>query len=177
MRALKIGALVVPYLAAVVAANLLVNHFGPTAVPYISFGLIGAVLIFRDRFADLVGPRRVAAQTALIVAGAVLTWLVNRNAAVIAEASVIAFAASEAVEGTLYFAIRRRPWLERAPLSATAGAAVDSVLFISLAFGFSLPIAFAQFVAKVAGAYLWARLIQVVRGDSVPARDSQTELA
>ena len=178
MRSVKIGALVVPYLAAVVAANLLVNHFGPTSAPYIAFGLIGAVLIFRDRFADIVGVRRVIAQAALIATGALLTYLINQDAAVIAKASVIAFAASEAVEGTLYFAMRQWPWLERAPLSATGGALVDSVLFISIAFGFSFPIVFAQFCAKVAGAYLWARLIQGVRRQrEVLPRDSQTELA
>lgn len=164
VRSLKLGALVVPYLAAIVAANLIVNHYGPTSTPYVAFGLIGAVLIFRDRFADVIGPRRIVAQASLIAAGALLTWLVDRNAVTVAEASVVAFAASEAVEGTLYFAIRHRPWLERAPLSATAGGAVDSVLFIAIAFGFSLPIAFAQFVAKVAGAYLWAHLIGSVRG-------------
>ena len=163
MRVLKLGALVAPYLVAVVAANLLLKHFGPTAAPYIAFGLIGAVLIFRDQFADLVGPQRLAAQTGLIAAGAILTYLLNQDAAAIAKASVIAFAASEAVEGTLYYGIRKRPWLDRAPLSATAGALVDSVLFISIAFGFTFSIVFAQFVAKVAGAYLWAQAIQAVK--------------
>lgn len=178
MRALKTGALVVPYLAAVVAANLLLNHYGPTAAPYIAFGLIGAVLIFRDKFADLVGPRRVLAQSALIAAGALITFLLNQDAASIAKASVIAFAASEAVEGTIYYLNRNRPWLERAPLSAVFGAAVDSVLFISIAFGFSFQIAFLQFVAKVAGAYVWALVIGYVRGKrAVLPGDAQTELA
>lgn len=178
MRIIKPALLVIPYLGCVVAANLLVNHFGPTSAPYIAFALIGAVLIFRDKFADIVGPRRVLAQSALIGAGALLTYLINQDAAVIAKASVIAFAASEAIEGTLYYGIRKRPWLERAPLSATAGAAVDSVLFISIAFGFSWPIVFGQFCAKVAGAYLWARVIQGIRRRrAVPAGDTQAELA
>lgn len=160
MRNLKIAGLVVPFLAAVVAANLIVKHYGPTSTPYVSFVLIGAALIFRDKFADMVGVKRIAAQASLIAAGALLTFLVNQDAALIAKASVVAFAASEAVEGTVYFLRRHRPWLERAPFSATFGAAVDSVLFITIAFGFSFTIAFAQFVAKVAGGYMWAWLIQ-----------------
>lgn len=178
MRALKIGALVVPYLAAIVAANLLVNHLGPTYSPVIAFFLIAAVLIFRDQFADVVGPRRWFIQAGLILAGAVLTWICNPDAAQIAKASVIAFAASESVEAVAYYAMRHRPWMDRAPLSATLGAAVDSVLFITIAFGFNWQIAFAQFVAKVAGAYLWAKLIDTRKERrAVLPRDTQTELA
>lgn len=171
-RYVKAAILVLPFLAAVVAANLIVNHYGPSSTPYVAFGLIGAALIFRDKFADLVGPQRILAQGALIGAGALLTYLINQDAALIAKASVIAFAASEAVEGTIYYLIHKRPWMERAPLAATAGAAVDSVLFITIAFGFSFQIAFAQFVAKVAGGFLWAWLIGQVRGRRASAEIS-----
>lgn len=165
MRALKIGALVVPYLAAVVAANLLVKHFGATYSPVIAFFAIAAILIFRDQFADLVGQRWLAQflQLGLIGVGALLTYLFNQDAALIAKASVIAFAASETSEQIIYFLLRRRPWMDRAPFSAVVGAAVDSVLFITIAFGFTFTIAFAQFTAKVAGAWLWARAIQAVK--------------
>ena len=184
MRLIKIGALVALYLAAVVAANLLVTHFGPSSAPYIAFGLIGGVLIFRDQFSDAIGvrpgnvwnPRLVAVQVALIAAGAILTFLLNQNAAQIAKASVIAFAASEVIEGAVYLGLRHRPWMDRAPISATCGAAVDSVLFISIAFGFAFPIVFGQFVAKTAGGWFWARLIGL-RKREVLSRDSQTELA
>lgn len=168
----------IPYLCVVTAANLLVNHYGPSWSPYIAFFLVAAALIFRDQFADLVGPRRILAQAVLIGAGAGLTFLLNQNAVQIAKASVIAFAASESVEGTLYYMMRKRPWMERAPLSACAGAAVDSVLFISIAFGFSLPIAFAQWTAKCWGGWLWARVIKRFKErDAVLPRDAQTELA
>lgn len=180
MRALKIGALVVPYLAAIVAANLLVKHFGPTYSPVIAFFAIAAVLIFRDQFADMVGQRRTAQllQFGLIAAGALLTYLFNQDAAQIAKASVIAFAASETTEQAIYFLLRHRPWMDRAPLSAVFGAAVDSVLFITIAFGFNWQIAFAQFTAKVAGAWLWARVIQAVKEHrAVLPRDTPTELA
>jgi len=168
MRALKIGALVVPYLGAVVAANLLVNHFGPSWSPVIAFFAVAAVLIFRDSFADLVGQRWLAQvlQLSLIGAGALLTYLFNQDAALIAKASVIAFAASEMTEQVFYLLMRGRPWMDRAPLSALVGAAVDSVLFISIAFGFNFRLVFAQWCAKVAGAWLWARAIQTMKSRS-----------
>lgn len=180
LRLLKTGALVVPYLAAVVAANLLVNHFGAKWSPVIAFVAVAAVLIFRDQFADLVGQRSTAQllQFGLIAAGALLTWLFNQDAAQIAKASVIAFAASETTEQAVYFLLRRRPWMDRAPTSAVFGAAVDSALFITIAFGFNFTIAFAQFTAKVAGAWLWARATQTVKERrEVPARDTHAELA
>ena len=146
MRALKLGALALPYLVAVVGANLIVKHYGASSTPYVAFFLVAAALIFRDQFADMVGYQRVLIQLALI-----------------AKASVIAFTASEIIEGGLYIAWHKRPWMDRAPGSAAVAAAVDSVLFISIAFGFTFSIAFAQWVAKVAGAWLWARVIQEVR--------------
>lgn len=120
-------------------------------------------MILRDAFADLVGPRRAVAQLALIAAGAVLTYLLNQDAVKIAIASVVAFAASESVEAVVYVALRDRPWMTRAPVSACIGAAVDSVLFITLAFGFSFQLAFLQWVAKTAGGWFWAQLIDLAK--------------
>ena len=170
-------ALVPAYLAAIVGANLLVNHLGATYSPVIAFFLVAAVLIFRDQFADLVGPRRWITQAALMLVGAALTWVANPGARQVALASVVAFGASEATEAVAYYTMRARPWMDRAPLSATLGAAIDSVLFITIAFGFNWQIAFAQFAAKTAGGYLWAKSIEGVRSRAVPARDTPAELA
>ena len=169
---MRAAAVAVPYLAAVVAANLLVNHYGPQAAPLIALVAVAAVLIFRDRFADLVGSKKRAqiAQVALIAAGAALTYAINQNARLIAEASTIAFACSELVEQTGYFLLRERPWLVRAPWSAVPGAVVDSALFISIAFGFNLWVIGAQVGCKIGGAWLWASLIDRTRSDAVLSR-------
>jgi queuosine precursor transporter len=180
MRALKIGALTVPYLTAVVAANLLVNHYGPKAAPAIAFVAVAAVLILRDQFAQLTGQRWHAQllQTALIAAGALATYLINQDAALIAKASVIAFAASETTEQIAYYVMRRRPWMEKAPYSAVLGAAVDSTLFITIAFGFDVWIVIGQFAAKIGGAWLWATVLDKTKArHAVPARDTPAELA
>jgi uncharacterized PurR-regulated membrane protein YhhQ (DUF165 family) len=180
VRALKIGALAVPYVGAVVIANLAVNHWGPKAAPAIAFVAVAAVLIFRDQFAQLTGQRWQAQllQAGLIGAGALATYLINENAALIAKASVIAFAASESTEQVAYYLMRRRPWMEKAPYSAVFGAAVDSVLFITIAFGFDGWIIVGQFAAKLGGAWLWASLIDKAKGRrAVLSRQSPTELA
>src|SRR5664279_3080639 len=72
-----------------------------------------------------------------------------------ATASVVAFSCAELGEALLYHVLRKRPWIERAPKAAVLGAAIDSLLFITIAFGFSLSTSFAQFAAKLAGALVW----------------------
>lgn len=152
--------LVVVFLAAIVAANLITTHYGPSASIYNAFFLIGLDLVTRDRLADFWGTTRWVKMGLLILVGSALSYAVNRDAATIAEASAIAFAAAEAVEATIYFVVRRRQWVERANIAATFGAAVDSLIFPTIAFGGVMwGITFGQFTAKLAGAFLWSLLI------------------
>jgi len=58
------------------------------------------------------------------------------------------------------FAKLKGSWLFRANGSNVAGAAVDSLIFPTLAFGVLMPhIVAMQFVAKIAGGALWAYVI------------------
>lgn len=162
----KIALLVSMYLAAIVAANLLITHFGPEASIVTAFALIGLDLCTRDALATWWGTTRWAKMAVLILAGSALSYLVNSNAALIAEASAIAFASSEAAEAVLYHLVRRRPWVERANIAALLGAAIDSIVFVTIAFGFSWQIVTAQSFAKIAGCFVWSLLIVRV----LPAR-------
>lgn len=159
MRALKIGALVALYLAAIVAANIITTRYGVQAVYYVAFGLIGLDLVTRDRLADFWGTTRWAKMALLIAVGGALSYWVNRDAATIAIASTIAFAGSETIEAAAYHIFRHRPWNTRAPQAATLGAITDSVLFITIAFGFSLEVIFLQIACKVFGAVAWTWII------------------
>ena len=97
---------------------------------------------------------------ALIAAGGALSYWLNRHAATIAEASMIAFAAAELCEAIVYHLLRRQRWVERAPKAALIGAAVDSVVFPTLAFsGFVFATSFGQFAAKLAGAVVWTWVV------------------
>jgi hypothetical protein len=96
----------------------------------------------------------------LIAAGGALSYWLNADAAKIALASTVAFAAAELAEAILYHVLRKQRWTERAPKAALVGAAVDSIVFPTLAFGgFVFATSFAQFAAKLAGAVVWTWVI------------------
>ena len=144
------------YAAAMTLANLSVAHFGPAISPVNAFVLIGLDLALRD----WLHVRLKAWQMlALIVAAGVLTYVLNPAAGKIAVASSAAFTAAALVDW-LTFARLRGSWLFRANGSNVAGAAVDSLIFPTLAFGALMPhIVLLQFLAKVLGGYLWAALL------------------
>lgn len=160
-RRLKVTGLVMVFLAAIIAANLITTHYGPTASIYVAFFLIGLDFITRDRLADFWGTTRWAKMIALIAAGGLLSYYVNRDAATIAIASMVAFASAEMVEAVAYHVLRRRRWTERAPQAALLAAAVDSLVFPTLAFGGTIlwSITFGQFFAKLAGAVVWTWIV------------------
>lgn len=77
----------------------------------------------------------------------------------IAVASAAAFTAAALVDWSV-FAKLTGSWLKRANASNVVGAAVDSLVFPTIAFGVLMPhIVAMQFVAKVAGGAVWAYVI------------------
>jgi hypothetical protein len=160
MRSTKVGALVALWLAAIVAANLTLTHFGPGWILPNAFFLIGLDFITRDRLADFWGTTRWLKMALMIAAGGALSYWLNRNAAQIAFASTVSFCAAELVEAIAYHLLRRQPWADRAPKAALLAAAVDSVVFPTLAFHqFVFTVSFGQFCAKLAGATFWTWVI------------------
>lgn len=156
--ALLIGA----YLAAIVAANLSIAWFGPSAAIANAFLFIALDLSSRDKLHEAWHGRELAWRMgALIASGSLLSWLVDGAAGPIALASFVAFAASATVDTLVYGALGRRPTLLKMNGSNLASAAVDSLVFPALAFGLPLlwPIVLGQFVAKVVGGALWSIVI------------------
>jgi uncharacterized PurR-regulated membrane protein YhhQ (DUF165 family) len=101
---------------------------------------------------------------ALILTGSLLAYLVTPDAGKIGLASGVAFLCSETVDALVYAAVHRWPWLERSNTSNFFGAAVDSLVFPTIAFGGVLwGVTVGQFTAKVAGALLFTLAIQRVR--------------
>ena len=144
------------YAAAMTLANLSVSAFGPAISPINAFFLIGLDLALRDWLHVRL---RVWQMGALIAGTGLLTYALNPAAGMIAVASACAFSAAALVDWAT-FAKMRGSWLFRANGSNVAGAAVDSLIFPTLAFGALMPhiVAF-QFAAKVAGGALWAALL------------------
>lgn len=144
---------IVIYAAAMIGANLSVAAFGPAVSPINAFFLIGLDLALRDHLHVRLRPAQMGA---LIAGTGLLTYLLNPAAGMIAIASSVAFTASALVDWATFSRLRGS-WMFRANGSNVAGAAVDSLIFPTLAFGALLPhIVLAQFVAKVAGGAMWA---------------------
>jgi uncharacterized PurR-regulated membrane protein YhhQ (DUF165 family) len=137
-------------------ANLSVAAFGPSVTPINAFVLIGLDLALRDWLHVRIKPLQMGG---LIIATGLITYGLNPSAGQIAIASAIAFTAAAVVDwGT--FARLKGSWLFRANGSNVAGAAVDSILFPTIAFGTIMPhIVIAQFVAKICGGLIWSLIL------------------
>lgn len=147
------------WLAALVAANLLITALGAAAAPFVAFVLIGLDLTLRDRLHDAWQGRQLPLRMGLLIgAGAGLSWAINPAAGWVGVASAVAFAAAAGVDGLVYAGLRDRPWTVRANVSNVAGAIVDSVLFLGL-IGAMGPLVLVQIAAKVAGGAVWAALL------------------
>jgi queuosine precursor transporter len=163
----------VGYIATIILANWAIQAFG--VVP-VGFGLMapagvyfaGLAFTLRDLVQEELGrPWTVAA----IVIGAAVSALVSPRFAV---ASGVAFLVSELADFAVYTPLRRRHWLAAVALSNTVGLIVDSILFLSIAFG-SLEFLAGQIVGKfwmtvLAVALLWSVRRRLAPG--VSARSS-----
>ena len=143
----------IAYAVAMTAANLLVATFGPSISPINAFFFIGLDLTLRDWLHVRLKTWQMGG---LIVGTGVLTYLLNPAAGMIAVASAIAFLVAALVDWAV-FVKTTGTWNKRVNVSNTAGAAVDSVIFPTIAFGGLMPeIVAMQFIAKVTGGAIWA---------------------
>src|ERR1043165_6652890 len=135
------------YIGTIVAANWAITTFG--AVP-VGFGLLAPAGVYfaglafglRDLLHHLAGSRVVLVA---ILSGAALAWEISGPA--VAGASALAFAVSEMLDMAVYTPLaKRRPYLA-VLASNTVGLAVDSALFLFVAFG-SLAYFWGQVVGK-----------------------------
>lgn len=154
--------IVIAYLVAIVAANLIVSVYGPAASVGTAFALIGLNITARDRLHEQWRHRRLKLKMgSLIAAGSVISYALNKDAASIAVASAVAFGSSEGVDAFVYGLMKERGWITRSNTSNIFSAAVDSVVFPTIAFGVIMPsIILAQFAAKVFGGLLWSLILR-----------------
>lgn len=153
------------FVGSIVAANLLVAHFGPWFSPINAFVLIGLDLSLRDWLHDKWRDElwRIGA---LIAAAGVISYFLNPAAGRIAVASTAAFTIAATVDALVYHRLIDARWLVRSNGSNIAGAAADSVTFPLIAFGWfpGLPAVIAlQFAAKVAGGGVWSAALAKFR--------------
>lgn len=153
--------LVAVYLTAIVAANLLVSHFGPSAAIANAFLFIGLDLSTRDQLHEQwhgrdLWPRMLA----LVVAGGLLSLLLGGSGR-IALASCLAFILAGIADTLSYRRLHRLPRLWRMNGSNVVAAALDSLCFPLLAFGWPplWGVVLGQFSAKLLGGALWALVL------------------
>lgn len=133
-RPLKGVVLSAAYLGCIVGANWAIARWG--IVP-IGFGLAAPAGVYfagfsfglRDALQESSGRSPVLA---LIFLGAWLSWLIEPQFAV---ASGVSFLFGELVDFAIYNPLRSRRWAVAVAASNVAGAVVDSLLFLWLAFG------------------------------------------
>ena len=110
----------------------------------------------------------------LIGAGGLLSYVLNRDAAQIALASTVAFVLSSSVDAVVFALLPRVGRFLRWNGTNLVGAAIDSLLFPTLAFGALIPaVVVGQYVAKVFGGVLWS----LVLIHAVPVRRSSSGAA
>jgi queuosine precursor transporter len=166
-------------LGAAIAANLIVNHYGPSSTPYVAFGLIGCDIVARDRLhLNLVGMTRWLTIGALIALGSLATYIINQGAGDIALASVVAFALALTVDTVVFQLARGLDPHRRVNVSNLFAAGTDTLIFFAIAFGLgNVPfyLLFGQFTAKVAGGAVWALFL--VRHDADELYSPEAEVA
>lgn len=154
-------AALVAFIATVYVANWLVSHYG---IVNVGFGLqapaavfsVGAAFTLRDIVHRTLGPAWVFAG---IIVGAGLSYTI---APAFATASMVAFLASETADLLVYTPLEKRSWIGAVTLSNTVGLALDSWIFLTIAFG-SLGFFWGQVVGKAWMTALTIALIALAR--------------
>jgi len=154
------------YLSAIVCANLIIAQFGSAMAIPVAFLFIGLDLTARDHLHEAWHRRGLVWKMALLIGtGSALSWFLNREAGRIALASFAAFGCAGVADAIAYGLLGDRARLLKINGSNVVSAAVDSVVFPGLAFGFPLLVGvmIGQFAAKVLGGGVWSLVIEGVR--------------
>jgi len=141
------------YIGLVILANWLASRY----VVSVGFGklapagvfCIGGVLVLRDWLQQL---RGLLWTMPLVYSAGLASWAIGDAAGwtsleKIAVASVVAFTISETVEAVVFTPLRKKRFTLGVGLSATVGNALDSYVFLALAFG-SQAFFLGQFLGK-----------------------------
>lgn len=153
--------LILSYLGAIIAANVLVSRYGPAVAVVNAFLFIGFDLSTRDRLHEQwLGRALWPRMLALIVTGGFLSLLLGGSGRV-ALASCLAFILAGIADTACYRLLHRQPRLRRVNGSNLVAAMVDSLCFPLFAFGWPVlwGVVLGQLIAKVLGGALWAWLL------------------
>jgi len=145
------------YIATIPAANWMIGNVGTFCVPDgpcmipVGFGMtapsgvimVGAALVLRDQVQEHLGTKW---SLGGILVGAILSYLLADP--FIAIASILAFGVSELVDFAAYTYVRKYGRALAVAVSGLVGAVLDSIVFLTIAFG-SLAYIEGQIVGKL----------------------------
>jgi uncharacterized PurR-regulated membrane protein YhhQ (DUF165 family) len=145
------------YVASILGANWLVQHYGMVSV---GFGLTatagtfaaGGALLMRDVVQDTLGRFAVVLG---VLGGAALTLWVSPS---LAAASATAFLVAELADMAIYTPLRNRGWARAVIVSNIVGAILDTFVFLHMA-GFPLTVNGVS--GQLVGKLVWATLLPV----------------
>lgn len=142
---------VIFYLFSILVANLLVIKFGVISFLGLSFPagavLIGLSFSARDYVQKYYGKNKC---WIWMIVASVITGLLNVN---LAFASVSAFIIAEFVDW-LFFTYSNLSFRKRIIVSNVFSTPIDSIVFVTIAFGFSWSVIFGQSVVKLLSSFL-----------------------
>ena len=150
------------FIFALIVANLLVAWLGPWFSIINAFFLIGLDLSIRDKLHESwKNNNLVFKMGGLILIASLISYLLNPATGMIAIASLCAFGLSMIADTLTYHFLHERSWFIKSNGSNVAGAAVDSLVFPTIAFGgLMMEIVLMQFLAKVAGGFIWTLFLK-----------------
>jgi hypothetical protein len=153
--------LVLLYLISIAAANLLVSRFGPVVSVLNAFLFIGLDLSTRDELHDQWHGRDLWPRMLLLVVTGGLLSLLLGGSGRIALSSCLVFILAGIADTLSYRHLHGLPRLWRMNGSNVVAAALDSLCFPLLAFGWPplWGVVLGQFTAKLLGGALWALLL------------------
>lgn len=153
------------FIGSLVVANLLVAWLGPWALPVTAFFMIGLDLTVRDALHEAWHGRGLVWRMAVLIgAGAVIAYLLNRDAFWVGVASFSAFSLAGASDVLVYEKMFDRPWMEKVNASNAVAGLVDSLAFTLIAFHEWLPwVVLTQWMIKAGGGFFWSLVLRRLR--------------
>ena len=150
------------YILSLTIANLLVAWLGPWFSPINAFFLIGLDLLLRDKLHEKWKNNYLALRMfGIIATSGAISYTVNQDTGIIAIASSVSFMAAMIIDSLIYHKLKHLPWWKKSNGSNMGGAAIDSILFPTIAFGILMPhIVALQFLCKIIGGVVWSFLLQ-----------------
>jgi len=149
------------YLSSILIANILVHLFGIVEFMGIVFPAGSVVIGLTFTFRDIVQRKYGKWKCWLwMILATVITILFNVKLAI---ASGSAFLISEAVDWLIYTAVKG-DFIKRIFFSNIFGIPLDSIIFVTLAFGWNFPAVFGQTIIKILSSFIVIPFLYIKEG-------------